>query len=120
MRIFKISFLLPLFLIAFTSAILAQNVKLKNEYYKKAMQSQQAAIQKSFYDKASGYYLIELDPSKREKKGDYLREYTYLWSLCAMYQASNEIEKIEIGSKLMEPLLANMNNYYNPAPPKPG
>ena len=121
MKILKKSLLLAFFMMSFTTLLIAEkSVKIKNDYYKKAMQSLQAAIQKNFYDKASGFYFVELDPTKREKKGDYIRQYTYLWSLCAMYQAANEIEKLEPTEKLMEPLLEIMSNYRNPAPPKPG
>ena len=84
------------------------------------MKSQQIAIQKHFYDHASGYYFVELEPSKRETKHGYFRNYTYLWSLCALYQATNEIEKIEPDTILMVPMLANMNYYYDRALPKPG
>ena len=104
-----------------TNYLAAQkNAKSNDGFYWKEMQSLQAAIQKNFYDKASGNYFVVIDPSKREKKGDYLREYTYLWSYCAMYQAANEIEKIDRDANLMEPLLKIMYEYYNPAPPKPG
>jgi len=121
MRILKNCLLLALFLLSFQSFLLAaKNDKTKNDFYKKAMKSQQVAIQKNYYDNASGYYYVELEPSKRETKNGYFRNYTYLWSLCALFQASNEIEKIEPASKLMIPMLANINYYYNPAPPKPG
>jgi hypothetical protein len=89
-------------------------------YYKKEMQSLQAAIQSNFYNKASGNYFVVLDPAKRETKNGYLREYTYLWSYCAMYQAANEIEKLDPNQKLMAPMLELINRYYDPAPPKPG
>lgn len=121
MKINKNSFLLVLFLTVLPNFLSAQkNVKTKDGFYKKEMKSLQASIKKNFYDKASGYYFVVVDPSKREHKGDYLREYTYLWSLCAMYQAANEIEKVDGSAKLMDPLLKIMNDYYNPAPPKPG
>ena len=121
MRILKNSLLLALFLLSVSTSLLAgKNDKTKNDFYKKAMKSQQIAIQKNFYDNASGYYFVELEPSKRETKHGYFRNYTYLWSLCALFQASNEIEKIVPGEKLMLPMLANINYYYNPAPPKPG
>ena len=121
MRILKNSFLLAFFLLSFSTLLLAEkSVKTKKDYYKKEMKSQQIAIQKHFYDHASGYYFVELEPSKRETKHGYFRNYTYLWSLCALYQATNEIEKIEPDTILMVPMLANMNYYYDRALPKPG
>jgi hypothetical protein len=106
-------------LAVFTSGLLYSKDKRKDPY-KKELQSLQASIQKNFYDKASGYYLVVTDPSKRETKNGYLREYTYLWSLCAMYQAANEIEKLDPKANLMSPLITNMADYFNPAPPKGG
>ena len=121
MKNIKCSILIILSLTIFTTFLSAQTNARSNEgYYKKEMHSLQAAIQKNFYDKASGNYFVVIDPAKREKKGDYLREYTYLWSFCAMYQAANEIEKLDKDAKLMEPMLKIMYEYYNPAPPKPG
>ena len=110
------------FFIAFFSTSLSAQKSVRNGdgFYKKEMQSLQAAIRKNFYDKASGYYTVVVDSSKREKKDGYLREYTYIWSLCAMYQAANEMEKLDPKARLMDPLLKIMNDYYNPAPPKPG
>ena len=121
MKLFKKSLLLAIFLTTFSNFITAQtSVKSNDGFYKKEMQSLQAAIQKNFYDKASGYYFVVTDPAKREKKGTYLREYTYLWSFCAMYQAANEIEKIDKSAKLMEPMLKIMYDYYNTLPPQAG
>ena len=121
MRILKNSFILAFFLLSFSTLLLAEkSVKTKKNYYKKEMKSQQIAIQKHFYDHASGYYFVELEPSKRETKHGYFRNYTYLWSLCALYQATNEIEKIEPDTILMVPMLANMHYYYDRALPKPG
>lgn len=108
-------------LVLFSGAVFSQKqMNGKDGYYKKEMQLLQSAIRQNFYDKASGYYTVVVDPAKREKKGDYLREYTYIWSLCAMYQAANEIEKLDPKAALMAPLLKIMNDYYNPEPPKPG
>ncbi len=116
----KNGFLLTLLLMMFSNFLFGQRPIANNGFYKKEMKSLQVSIQEKFYDKASGYYFVVTDPAKREKKGDYLREYTYIWSLCAMYQAANEIEKLEPGTDLMKPLLKIMNAYYDPAPPKPG
>lgn len=117
----KNRFFLFLVFLCFTSLLFAQKkAESGSTYYKNEMQSLQSAIQKNFYDKPSGYYRVVVDPAKWEKKGNYVREYTYIWSLCAMYQAANEIEKLDKNAKLMEPLLKIMNDYYDPAPPKPG
>ncbi|MEJ7695049.1 glycoside hydrolase family 76 protein [Daejeonella sp.] len=121
MIINKNGLLLVLFLIFFSNFLSAQkDFKNGNGFYKKERQSLQASIHKNFYDKASGYYVVVVDPAKREKKNGYLREYTYIWSLCALYQAANEIEKLEPKAKLMAPLLKIMYDYFKPAPPKPG
>jgi len=121
MKIIRNSIFLVLLITAFSSHISAQkSVKTNDDFYKKEMQSHLAAIQNNYYDKASGYYFVELDRAKRETKNGYYREYTYLWSLCAMYQATNEIEKVDKKAKLMEPMLQNINYYYDAAPPKPG
>jgi hypothetical protein len=117
----KKSILLILLLAGVSNLGLAQNKAKKNAgFYKKELQSLQTAIDKNFYDKASGYYFVVVDPAQRENKNGYLREYSYLWSLCALYQAANEIEKLDPKAKLMEPLVKNINYYYDPAPPKPG
>jgi hypothetical protein len=113
------SLFLILLLSGFFNVLLAQNVK-NNGYYKKEMQSLQSAIQKNFYDQTSGYYFVVVDSAKREKKNGYTRQYTYLWSLCALYQAANEIEKLDPKANLMDALVKNMNYYLNPAPPAPG
>ncbi|MDB5002558.1 MAG: glycoside hydrolase family 76 [Mucilaginibacter sp.] len=115
----KKALFLVLFLTCFSSMLFAQSVK-NNGVYKKEMQALQAAINKNFYDKASGYYFVVVDSAKREKKNGYTRQYTYLWSLCAMYQAANEIEKLEPKANLMDPLVKNMSYYLNTAPPAPG
>ncbi|HKG07456.1 MAG TPA: glycoside hydrolase family 76 protein [Pedobacter sp.] len=121
MNINKKSLLVVLLLTVTSNALFAQKKAGTNKgFYKKELQSLQSAIEKNFYDKASGYYLIVVDPAQRETKNGYLREYTYLWSLCALYQAANEIEKLDPKVRLMEPLIKNMADYYNPAPPKGG
>jgi len=120
MTINKALSLLAFFAVSATLLSAQNKVETKAVSYKEEMQSLQAAIQKNFYDKASGYYFVDVDPAKREKKGDYLREYTYLWSLCAMFQAANEIEKLDRSAHLMDPMLKIMNDYYDPAPPKAG
>lgn len=115
--------LVLIFLMGGGNSLLAQNKNKKENSpapYKMQMQSLQRAIRQNFYDSVSGNYFAEVDPARREVKNNYRREYTYLWSLCALYQAANEIEKLEPHTKLMAPLLKIMYKYYNPAPPSPG
>lgn len=78
------------------------------------MQALQTAIQKYFYDSSAGYYKEVVNPEKNHNP------YSYLWPVCAMYQAANEIEKVEPKEHLVNPMLAIVKDYYDPAPPKPG
>ena len=91
-----------------------------NGHYKQEMQSLQTAIEKNFHDPISGNYFIVLDSAKRETQNGYTRQYTYLWAYCAMYQAANEIEKLQPKANLMDPMLKLMYAYYDPAPPAAG
>ncbi|MHA4812172.1 glycoside hydrolase family 76 protein [Flavitalea flava] len=82
--------------------------------YEKEMTALRTTIEKNFFDSSSGYY--KEWPGKDQPR----HPYTYLWSLCALFQAGNEIEKIEPGAKLLQPLLVDIRDYYDPAPPQPG
>lgn len=114
----KRGFVPALIVMLFSMTLFAQ-VK-SDGHYRKEMKSLQAVIQTNFYDKASGEYFVVVDSAERERKNGYLRQYTYLWSYCAMYQAANEIEKLEPKANLMAPMLKLMYAYYNPAPPHGG
>lgn len=46
--------------------------------------------------------------------------YSYLWPICALFQAENEAEALLPGSGRLSPLLKTITQYYNPAPPSPG
>jgi len=85
-----------------------------NGFYKKEMQSLQTAIQKNFFDSDSGYYKEVVSPEKNHNK------FSYLWGVCAMYQAVNEMEKVEPKQHVLDPVLSIIRDYYDPAPPKPG
>ena len=82
------SLLFVLYFACFSNSVFAQKQVKNVGYYEKELQSLQTAIDKNFYDQASGYYFVVVDPAQRENKNGYLREYTYLWSLCALYQAA--------------------------------
>lgn len=88
--------------------------------YRAELDALRAAIQDNFFDKDSGHYLLVVNPENRESKDGYLREFTYIWSLCAMFQAANEIEKVDSDTQVLNPLVQAMKPYYDPAPPVPG
>lgn len=82
--------------------------------YKMEMLNFQSIIQKHFYDPGSGYYKEVPSPAAGHNS------YSYLWPLCAMLQANNEIEVANAGKNLVDPLLTVIQDYYDPSPPKPG
>jgi rhamnogalacturonyl hydrolase YesR len=92
----------------------------KNNFYRKEMKNLHAAIEANFHDGVSGYYFVDLDPAKRETKFGHKREYSWLWALCAMFEATNEIEKVDKEAALVNNILKSMQPYYDAAPPKPG
>jgi hypothetical protein len=107
---------LPLLLVLISPHIIsAQKIKTGNNgFYKSEMRSLHSAIQKNFYDSSAGYYREVVNPEKNHNP------YSYLWPICALYQAVNEIEKVEPKQHLLQPLLTIIKDYYDPAPPKPG
>lgn len=121
MNITKKCLLIALCLTSFSSFIFAQkNTKKEVGFYNSEMQMFQSAIDKNFYDKASGYYSIVVDTTKWEVKNGFLRKYTYLWAHCALYQAANEIQKLSPKDELMAKIEKQLVYYYDPAPPAPG
>lgn len=97
-----------------------RNANSKNNFYKREMESFHSAIENNFHDRVSGYYFVDLDPAKRETKFGHRREYSWLWALCAMFEATNEIEKVDKNANLVDGIFKSMQPYYDPAPPKPG
>ncbi|WET02210.1 glycoside hydrolase family 76 protein [Flavobacterium sp. YJ01] len=117
----KGSILLFAAIVLFSSfSFIKRSEKPKNDFYKKEMESLNVAIENNFHDKASGYYFVDLDPAKRETKFGHKREYSWLWALCAMFEASNEIEKVDKKANLVDGIFNSMQPYYDPSPPKPG
>ena len=46
--------------------------------------------------------------------------YSYLWPVCALFQAANEMEILEPETDYLHPLLKTLSYYYDPSPPAPG
>lgn len=99
---------------------LKRSANSKKNIYKTEMKNLHTAIESNFHDSVSGYYFVDLDPAKRETKFGHKREYSWLWALCAMFEATNEIEKVDKNADLVDGIFKSMQPYYDPAPPKPG
>lgn len=78
------------------------------------MKDLQRAIEKAFYDPAAGFYkeTVVVEEGKNP--------YSYLWPLCGMIQAANEIEKASGEKGLVDKYVKIIQGYYDPAPPAPG
>ena len=113
----KSSLLLIVILIIFSGCL---SMKSDDDFYKSEMHNLHSAIETNFHDSISGYYFVELDPTKRETKFGHKREYSWLWALCAMFEATNEVEKVDQNADLVDDIFNNIQHYYDPAPPVPG
>ncbi|GEO02712.1 alpha-1,6-mannanase [Adhaeribacter aerolatus] len=71
-------------------------------------------IYKEFYNPAAGLFMETNDKSKNDNP------YSYLWPLCGLIQAANEMERLEPAKKYMEPVMKAIQQYYNTTPPAPG
>jgi hypothetical protein len=78
------------------------------------MLSLQNAIKNNFYDASNNFYKesVHVEPNKNA--------YSYLWPLCGMIQANNEIEKVTNEKGLLKNTLEIIKEYYDPAPPSAG
>ncbi len=81
--------------------------------YTSEMQQLHKNIKAQFY-LSQGYYKESVVPEKDA------RSVSYLWPLCALMQADNEMEKVIPKSDFLHPDLAIINKYHNNLPPAPG
>lgn len=95
--------------------LFAQPVHLTSHggYYQNEMKKLYAAIEKNYYDSADGFYREAVSP----KEGQNL--YSYLWPICTLFQAANEMEKIEPLADYLERFDTILRAYYDSTPPAP-
>ncbi len=74
----------------------------------------QAAITRHFYDSASGFYREHARPQPDD------RPHAYLWPLCALLQAANEVEAAGLDSGVFDPVLDLIGRYRDARSPAPG
>lgn len=82
--------------------------------YKKELQSLYTAVEQNFYMPDSGFYR---EHAVREKEDHAV---SYLWPLCALIQATCEMERAQPGSNYMDQIYNVIEKYDDPAPPSPG
>lgn len=80
--------------------------------YKQRVQTINANINQYFSDKAQGLYYEQNENNKKP--------HSYLWPLCALIQAANEMEALEPSKSYMKPVMGAIDQYYNDEAPAPG
>lgn len=107
----SVTFFIVIVFFSFTVDIAAQT---GSNYYQKELTQLQQAVEKNFYDPASGFYK-ESVVVERDKNA-----YSYLWPLCGMIQANNEIDKLTGGNALVLKIRSIIKAYYDTSTPAPG
>ncbi|RYY12486.1 MAG: glycoside hydrolase family 76 [Chitinophagaceae bacterium] len=82
--------------------------------YKTEMVKLYKAIRDNYFDSSSGYY--REFPKTQEQKN----KASYLWPICAIFQAENEIEAVQKQRNLIPATVSIINKYYDKRPPAPG
>ena len=81
---------------------------------KQKAEALQQSVDKYLYESSTGLYLETSNPAMNHNP------HTYLWGLCGLIQAANEMERIHPGKPYMQQVITAINQYYSPAPPAPG
>ncbi|RYY20054.1 MAG: hypothetical protein EOP41_09325, partial [Sphingobacteriaceae bacterium] len=83
--------------------------------YKAHIKDLNTAINTRLKDTRSGLYFETTDTAKKEKQN----LHSWLWPLCALVQAANEMEVLQPGSVYLKPVSLAIDQYYNDSPPVP-
>ncbi|GAB2703348.1 glycoside hydrolase family 76 protein [Mucilaginibacter koreensis] len=105
---FKSIYTIGLLLLS-TGAIKAQT---KTNYTERIRLINQA-VDQHLTDHSTGLYFETTDSSKNENK------HSWLWPLCALVQAANEMETLQPGKHYMQPVEKAIEQYYSNVPPVP-
>lgn len=99
-----------LFLFFSSCSLFAQTTK---HEYEQRIHTIGKNIYSRFYDAKTGLFIETTDSSKNE------HPHSYLWPLCALIQAANEVDAVN-EKNTMSPVVKAINQYYSPRPPAPG
>lgn len=86
-----------------------------NQDYANRIRIIQQNIQQYFYDSTRQYF-NEFYPADTGNK----KKFSYLWPLCGLLQAANEVEKVTPGSNYFDDIFTHLQPYFDSSPPKPG
>jgi len=71
------------------------------------------AINNKLKEPGTNFYFETTDSAKNENK------HAWLWPLCALIQAANEMEVLEPGQNYLQPVVNSIQRYYSDKPPLP-
>lgn len=103
-----------LFLLGCIALVACCSAAAQSPDYKKELAGLQESIERHFYMAGEGFYKETAQP---EKDG---RPYSYMWPLCALFQAHNEMEKLQPGGNRLAATFRVIQKYYDTAAPAPG
>jgi len=101
MRICISRFLFSFFLMGFVPCVFGQG-----SYRDRAL-TLYGNIYQYYYDKSSGLF------TETNKKDADEKPHSYLWPLCALVQAANEMEALSPGKGYLEPVMKAIDQYYS-------
>jgi uncharacterized protein YyaL (SSP411 family) len=106
--------LILVFLFQFLSACTGNAQQQKKQQYQKYTVLIAKNINTFFYDSTALLYKEAKEPGKEDKA------YSYLWPLCALIQAANEMEALNPGKEYLPVVLKAVEQYYSIKQPVPG
>lgn len=102
-----------LILFPLLASFISLNLYSQKTDYQSRISQLYKAMNKNLYQPSAGLFVETTDPAKNEKV------HSYLWPLCALIQAANEMEALEPSRSYMKPVMAAIGQYYNANPPVP-
>jgi mannose/cellobiose epimerase-like protein (N-acyl-D-glucosamine 2-epimerase family) len=112
MQLSQMNFKSPVICVVFFCHCVTAQAQVTN--YKQQMRLLHQSIRQHFFIDSTGFYKETAVP---EKDG---RPVSFLWPLCALFQAHNEMEKLPDENHLLQPDFSIIQKYHNNLPPAPG
>ena len=88
--------------------------QVRAQSYEEKIAANHKNIYQYFYDSSKKLF-YEHRPARPDDK-----PHSFLWPLCALVQAANEMERLEPGKKYMSPVIEAISQYRSTKPPVPG